>query len=252
MSIGRFSILALASAIGFAACSSPGTNGSLPQSGGSPLSVTRAVATPTPTPGPTLGPIVYVNNGFTNGAYQRFKPKRGDSLTGGQGSPVDSITCDKKMVENQFHIHSYLGVLVNGQWYATPDAIGMYKPGQLINGYVNYANCFYWIHSHDGSGQIHQEAASSMPLSGSLFTLKNVLDIWGEPISSNGFANFTGLVRVFVATTPLRNQYTSGFTEFTGDPNTIKLYSHEAIFIEVGPPYVEAANLPTIRFQNEY
>lgn len=254
MNTGRLAILAFVGALGFVACSSPGANNTLPQQpvGGAPLAVTRLVATPSPTPGPTLGPIVYVNSGYTNGASDRFKPKRGDTLSAGQGQPVDNTTCEKKMVENQFHIHSYLGVLVNGQWYATPDAIGMYKPGKLINGYVNFAHCFYQIHSHDGSGEIHQEVASSEPLSGSLYTLQNVLDIWGQPITANSFGTFTGLVRVFTATTALRDQYTSGFTEFFGDPNTIQLYSHSAVFIEVGPPYVEAANLPTIRFQTEY
>ncbi len=269
MTIRRFATLALVGALGtLSACSSPGTTSGLPQAdqGGAPQSSIRGsdatatpapsptpITTPSPTPGPTLPPVVVLGSGYVNGAADRFTPPRGDSSTGGTGAPVDGkITCNKYMVENQFHIHSYVGVLVNGQWYATPDSIGMVNPAPPVNGYVNKAQCFYYIHTHDASGVIHQEKGSKEPLSGSLYTLGNLIDVWGQPLGANNLGSFTGIVRTFVATTALRNQYTSGFTEFAGDPNTISLYSHEAIFIEVGPPYVEAANLPTIRFSTEY
>lgn len=260
MTTRSFAVLTLVGSLGvLCACSSPGSTGlpNAPQASVPHTIALQSAASPAPAQlvpdtAPTLPPVVYANPASTNGAPGRFIPKRGDSSTGGQGQAVDGITCQKSMVENQFHIHSYLGVLVNGQWYATPDAIGMFQPGPLINGYVNAANCFYSIHTHDRSGVIHQEAASSVPPSGSLYTLKNVLDVWGQTLTGNGFSRWSGLVRTFVATTALRDQYTSGFTEFTGDPNTISLYSHEAIFIEVGPPYVEAAQLPTIRFTTEY
>ena len=156
------------------------------------------------------------------------------------------------MVENQFHIHSFVGVLVNGSWHAMPNAIGMPGYGPAINGFVNAANCFYLIHTHDSSGIIHQEAASTTALSGSLFTLGNMLDIWGQAISANGLGSSTGVVRVFVATVPLKTLTASSYTEFTGDPRTIGLYSHEAIWIEVGPPYTEAAQLPPVTFYTEY
>ena len=255
MTTRSFAILALVGSLGMlCACSSPGTSGlpNAPQADPPQANAAATVGALVPDTAPTLPPIVFANPAATNGAPGRFAPKRADSSTGGNGQTVDGIACQKSMVENQFHIHSYVGVLVNGQWYATPDAIGMFQPGPLIKGYVNAATCFYSIHTHDRSGVIHQEAASSVPPSGSLFTLQNVMDVWGQTLTGNGFSRWSGLVRTFVATTALRNQYTSGFTEFTGDPNTISLYSHEAIFIEVGPPYVEAANLPTIRFTTEY
>lgn len=190
--------------------------------------------------------------GGTGGTPNLFTPTFGDSSTGGTGQAIDSITCNATMPQDQFHIHSFVGVLVNGGWYAMPTAIGMVKPGAPTNGSVDAAQCFYLIHTHDSSGIIHQEAASSTPESGSLFTLGNLLDIWGQPISANGLGSLTGMVRVFVATVPLRTMTATTYSEFTGDPRTIQLFSHEAIWIEVGPPYILPGQLPPVNFYTEY
>jgi len=165
---------------------------------------------------------------------------------------VDSIPCNPTMSDNNFHVHAFLGVLVNGNWLAIPYGVGMNEPQPPVSGFVNEANCFYYLHTHDSSGYIHQESPSTAPLSSSLFTLGNVLDVWGQPLSSNNFASWTGLVRVFYGAVPLRTLEVKSYSEFTGDPHTLKLYSHEAIWIEVGPPYVEAAQLPPVEFYTEY
>lgn len=244
--------LACALPIVLGSCSNAGTASNvLPQQGQVAPDAT-ATASPTPAPAPTLPATVWLYSGRSFGATGRFTPKRGDSSTGGNGQTVDGIGCHASMTENMFHIHSYVGVLVNGQWFAVPDAVGINGFGPLINGVVNAGYCFYDVHTHDDSGLIHQEAASTTPMSGSMFTLGNLLDIWGQPISGNGFASWNGVVRVFTATTPLRNLYASNYTEYLGDPRQIPLYSHEAVWIEVGPPYVEAANLPQVRFYTEY
>lgn len=219
--------------------------------------------TPSPTPVPTPTPFtlypgyIHLIQGGVIGAPKMFTPTRGDAWPGTSagtaGQPIDGINCTPTMTENQFHIHAFVGVLVNGRQYATPDSIGMNGWGPLYNGFVNAAKCFYAIHTHDATGMIHMEAASTTPISGSMYTLGNLLDIWDQPLTSTGFAQFSGMTRVFYVPRPVVNtQYVSGYTEYTGDPYQIPFYTHTAIWIEVGPPWVEAASLPKIRYYTEY
>lgn len=168
------------------------------------------------------------------------------------GQTVDGLTCNPTMSDNNYHVHSFLGVLVNGAWAAIPYGAGMDQPGSPVNGFVNTARCFYDIHTHDESGYIHQESPSTAALSSSAYTLANVLDVWGQTLTPNSFGTWGGMVRVFYATVPLRQLIASSYTEDTNDPHALPLYSHEAIWIEVGPPYVEAAQLPPVRFYTEY
>jgi hypothetical protein len=50
------------------------------------------------------------------------------------------------MEPSVFHIHSHLIILINGHYYAVPALIGITN------------NCFYWLHTHDGTGIIHIES----------------------------------------------------------------------------------------------
>jgi hypothetical protein len=211
-----------------------------------------ATATSTPAPAPTLPATLNISQGLTYGKPGMFTPKRGDTARGGRSQTVDGIPCLPTMTENEFHVHSYLGLIVNGQWYAIPNSIGMYQPGAPDEGYVNTATCFYEIHTHDGTGYIHQEVASSTPLSDSMFTLGNLMDVWGQPISDDSFGPFTGTVEIFTAQAPSGSLYASGYTAYTGEPSQLALYSHLAIWVEVGPPYVAPADLPTVRFYTMY
>ncbi len=237
-------------AVAFASCSSgaPGFN-PLPRAGNSGSLRPEAAATLVPSPLPST---IILQQGKTTGQPGAFTPPRGDTPSGGAGQSVDGISCLQYMVDNQFHVHSFVGILVNGMEPAIPDSIGMHGPGPLVNGFVNSAHCFYQIHTHDASGMVHQEAASTVTDSGSLFTLGNFLDIWGQTLTSSGFGPFTGIVQVDVARPPLRTLYVKNYAVYTGDPNQIPLYSHEVIWIQVGQPYRAANQLPTIRFYTEY
>jgi hypothetical protein len=253
--------------LGVAACAgnSNPSSGVLPQQAGGTVAA-DVTATPSPaptaTPSPTPTPFthypgyIHLISGGVIGAPKMFNPTRGDAWPGTSagtaGGPIDGIPCQTSMVENQFHVHAFVGILVNGRQYAVPDSIGMNGWGPLINGFVNAAKCFYSIHTHDATGMIHMEAASTTPLSGSMFTLGNFLDIWDQPLTGTGIAQYSGMVRVFIAHPPLNTQFVSGYTEYTGDPYQIPLYSHSAVWIEVGSPYVEAAQLPQIRNYTQY
>ncbi|MBV9271338.1 MAG: hypothetical protein JO165_09595 [Candidatus Eremiobacteraeota bacterium] len=192
------------------------------------------------------------------GLDDQFTPTDGNSSSGGQGQPVDGLTCNKTMSENHYHVHWYLGLLVNGTQIAIPDGVGMQNPGAdgTYFGYSNFTNtatCFYDLHTHDASGMIHTESPLTIPFSSSAFTLGTLLDVWGISISSSNFGPYIGPVQVYTAKVPLKTLTASNYTLYTGaDPTSIAVYSHMAIWIEVGPTFVSPPNIPAIKFYTEY
>jgi hypothetical protein len=187
--------------------------------------------------------------GLVNGATGVLQPI-GPSNPKNQ-TAIDGIPCATTMF-NTFHVHSFVGITINGNYVAIPTAIGMVNPGAPSAGFVNSATCFYWIHTHDSSGYIHMEspnAAASLTTS-SEFTLGNVMDVWGETLSSTQFGPWSGMVRIFTAQAPSGSQVASSYTEYTGNPDALQLYSHEAVWIEVNPPYT--TQLPPVQFYTEY
>jgi hypothetical protein len=222
----------------------------------SPTVTPVSTATPNPTPTPTPGPTpegISLQPGKVVGEDDMFAPPDGDSSTGGQSQAIDGIPCVPSMYNN-YHVHVYVGLYVNGKQMAIPDQIGMYQPGQISNGYTNTATCFYYIHTHDASGMIHIESPEDQPVSASIYTLQNVLDVWGMTVGPNNVGPFTGTVRTFIGRAKLGTTTVSptSYAEYFGDPNAIALYSHEAIWFEVGPPYYTPPYIPEIVFYNEY
>jgi hypothetical protein len=239
---------ALACPVALAACGGGSSGGSAVPTISPP---TTAPTTSAPLPTSTLPPSVVLTQGSVNGAAGYFIPPQGDTASGGNGAPVDGITCDSQMYDT-YHVHVYLGVIVNGSWLADPTAIGMVDPGPAQNGFVDTASCFYWIHTHDSSGYIHLESPSAAPVTSSEFTLGNVMDIWGQTLTSTQFGPWSGNVRIFTGTAPAPAQTVTSYTEYTGSPAALPLYSHEAIWLEVNAPYTTAASLPPVTFTTEY
>jgi hypothetical protein len=195
---------------------------------------------------------------------------------GGQGADVDQIPSAVSMSDN-YHVHAFVGIMVNGQRIALPDGIGMVNPfgdfqttDACTGGTPNfecYADAFYYMHTHDASGAVHMEAPS--PVCGkaanyanncdmSLFTLGNFLDIWGISLSANNFGPYAGPVSVY--TSPLKYNacnstgnacYTASntYSLYTaGDPHGIPLYSHTVVWIVVGSQPARPADLPNIEW----
>jgi hypothetical protein len=223
-------------------------------------SVSIVGPTPTPSPAPTPAPlpsVIALRTGAQWGTVPTLWPTLGSDVNGGHGQTIDGLSCGA-MVDNSFHVHAFLGVLVNGVPMRVPPGIGVKNPGPLVNGFLNSGTCFYSVHTHDADGYIHMEALSSTPLSGSLFTLGNVLDMWGEQITPVSFGPYSGQVRVFETQAALRNVLTpaGGWHEITSttglDWDAMALYSHSAVMIEVGPYFVDAPNLPQVQFDTEY
>ena len=250
-------------------------------------------SSPTPTTTPTSSPTassqtVYVGMGATNGEGNMIRTSApndhgnsgagdlepGDpgatTQGGGQGSPVDGISCDPSMSGN-YHVHFFVGLYVNGSEIAIPAGIGMVDPypQQTWNGIPNQipaATCFYHIHTHDASGEVHMEAPSptcgaassnNTPCDTSIFALGNFLDVWGISMSLTNFGPFQGPVQIYT-TPPGYNYYTgcngtvpcttpsTAYSLYTGDPRQIALYSHTTIWILVGTGNPTGAALPNI------
>lgn len=247
-------------------------------------------ASPTATPNATRG--IDAGNGSVNGTDDQIESSApnthnntgegnlepGDpgasAQGGGQGQDVDGIPCATSMPSN-YHVHAFVGLYVNGQQIAVPDALGMVNPNvespstnPATNGYSGitvYAQCFYYLHTHDASGMIHIEspsptcgaAANYVPLcTMSLYTLGNFLDIWGISISPTNFGPFNGIVSIYTGPLNSSQQCTYGstscetpsnsYTLYTGDPTQIPLYSHTIVWILVGTGNPTGASLPNL------
>ncbi len=163
-------------------------------------------------------------------------------------------------MSNNYHVHFYLGLFVNGQQKPIPAGIGMKNPRPPDSrGFVNHADCFYHIHTHDMTGLIHVEDtnANNQPVTVSKFTTKTLFDIWGITVNSNQFGPYTGPVRVFTTGQVYRGNSNHGvvnasnLTYWGSDASTIPIYSHELVYVEVGPTY-PTASLPNIQFYEVY
>ena len=139
----------------------------------------------------------------------------GDSSTGGKGSPVDGFTCAAPI--ETYHVHNHLSIFLNGDQLIVPDHIGIPT--------TNNVECTYALHTHDGSGEIHIEAAAP-----GTFTLGNFFHIWGQPLDRTNIAGYSGLpVTVYIV-----DEGNTAATEYTGDLVSIDLPAHRQVTIQIG------------------
>lgn len=202
----------------------------------------------------SLSPV-NIYPGAIIGADNMFKPNDGDTKTGGHGNPVDKVPCDATEYLNDYHVHMYLGIVYKGKQVAVPDAIGLKGPGPETNGYISTAKCFYYIHTHDASGMIHVESPTNLPPSATVYTLKNILDVWGMKYTSTSFGKFKGQLHVFVGNpAALGDTTVSKFAKFkhAGKLGDIAVKSHEVIWLVIGKPTIKASALPPVTFYTEY
>ncbi|MBV8491654.1 MAG: hypothetical protein JO199_14100 [Candidatus Eremiobacteraeota bacterium] len=182
--------------------------------------VAQAWATPSPAAGPTSKPIQLADGTAVGVAY--FKAKLPDTPKGGQGQPVDGITC-MGMEGANLHIHTHLAIYNNGKQLQVPRMIGFAANPALPGG-----GCLYWIHTHWADGIIHIESPEVTPPQGGVdnhYTLGMLFDIWGQPLESNNVAGLNGPVTAYV-----------NGTKYDGDLRSIPLMSHQQIVLEVGTP----------------
>lgn len=194
-----------------------------------------------PPPGPAV-PIRLSDGGIV-GLDDRFNPIDGDTPSGGQRQVVDGIDCGLHNIK--YHIHLHVSLFVNGTRLAVPDTIGIFNPGPEVNGFTPNGSCFYHLHTHDAQGLIHVEAPAVAQ-----YTLGQLFDVWGQPLSQSNVAGNAGSVQVYVAAPSSAGSLSTGpFAVYSGDPRAIALQPHEEIVLEVGPTFVVPPGLAQIIFQ---
>jgi hypothetical protein len=89
-------------------------------------------------------------------------------LAAAAGVPVDPVEW------LSHHVHTYVGVLVDGKAEVVPSGVGIDNAGHRIAG----------LHTHDCSGTVHLEAQKAMQL-----TLGQFADAWGVKLDADCFAD---------------------------------------------------------------
>lgn len=245
----------------------------LPQSADT-TNAMMAASTCTKTPVPTGEGVGY---GQINGCDDQFTPSN-DVSSGNQPVPYPggTLPCAPSMITNKYHVHAFVGIIVNGKQIALADGAGMYKPqgdftftpppGQTwkpIPNWTEYANCYYQLHTHDASGVVHIEDGNfaQAPFT-SHFMLGTFFDVWKQTLSTTQIGPFIApsgtTVHAYVAqpktvvgTIPNQCPSTSRcpYIAYNGNPRSIPLESHTTIWLVIGAP---PASFPPIVYNTEY
>jgi hypothetical protein len=145
------------------------------------------------------------------------------NAAGGKGETIDGIPC--RAMDETFHVHTHLSVVLNGQLLQIPSGLGQ------VPATASTAGCFYQVHNHDAAGRLHVE--SPVPVN---YTLGSFFKIWGQPLSATNVGGITGLPVVVYVTD-------NGVTvRHDGDPGTIELRSKRLITIQIGSPLTAIPN----------
>ena len=146
------------------------------------------------------------------------------------GQPVANIQCQTNE-QVAVHYHAHLTLLYQGTQASVPLGIGIPGGQQDPNAqvpYISSGTCFYWLHTHDDSGIIHIEAPQGS--ASRVFTLGDLFQIWGQPISRKQIATFR------IASGSDLKMWVDG-KPYTGDPSRIPLHAHGQVVIEIGAPF---------------
>jgi hypothetical protein len=143
----------------------------------------------------------------------------------GPGQTVDGIDCGASE-QTLFHVHTHLTIFIDGQPRQTPYGVGIGSPRQVqqtaAGPFVASGACFSWLHTHAADGIIHIES----PVQRS-FTLGNLFDVWGQPLSPDQVGPARGPVSAFY-----NGQH------YLRNPRNIPLGNHVQIQLDVGRPLI--------------
>ena len=204
--------------VGLTGCG--GGGGSDGPSGSNPPPPAPAPAPPPPPAPPPAAPtppisstVQDLTDGHPIGATRWTDPRT-------DGSPIAGYNCVVNPPDDISYF-AHVTILVNNEAQRIPARVGASPSG--------LTHCFYPIHTDDASGRIHIESATA-----GTFTLGQLFQIWGQPLTNTNVAGVTGLpVEIFV---------TDG-TTVTKIPDTdwgsIELTDRREITIGLGTPVAE-------------
>lgn len=206
-----------------------------------------------------------VGSGEIFGTDNTFSPNDGDMPAGGHGSAIDSnVLCNRSSAI--YHVHFFIGIIVNGQHRALADGTGMSAPTadftlepQGIKNWTESTGCYYYLHTHDASGVVHVESPANIPKSSwetaTVYTVGTYFDVWGMSLSGTNIGSMAGPVTAYVAqpkvlkTDPVPKTM---LVKFTGNPRTIPIHSHTVVWLEIGSPTIPPSSLSNIMFYEEF
>lgn len=184
----------------------PGEDSNVP-----PPSVPQPANPPAPPAVPPLSPTLDdLTDGHAVGTSRWPDPQT-------DGSPIGRFTCVFRPPQ-ALAFRAHLSILVNNEPQKIPLYLGASRQPPT--------HCFYAIHTHDASGRIHVT-----PQEPGIFTLGELFEIWGQPLTNTNVAGIVGLpVEVYVTDggTTVRVEDT--------DWAAIELKPHREITIELGTP----------------
>ena len=129
-----------------------------------------------------------------------------------QGATIAGLRCGRAGGE-RYGVH--LELFANKRVVLIPPGIGIAPPRERDGAYVRGGRCSYPIRTREPTGVI--EVAREGRTLGDLFA------IWGQPLSANRLASFTGPTSAYV-----------NGRRVEGDPKKIPLTRHAQIVLEVG------------------
>jgi hypothetical protein len=152
------------------------------------------------------------------------------------GQTIDGVPCGSTEML-QVHYHAMVEIYVDGQKQQVPAGVGIVEPDGQGSGPHLASNgsqaCLYWLHTHQATGMVHVESPNH-----DTYTLGNLFDIWGQPISSTAFMNFPVdsshklVIDLFDANGKM--------TAYTGDPRNVPFADHETVVVLYNSPNVQA------------
>ncbi|HVB23953.1 MAG TPA: hypothetical protein VNG51_18600 [Ktedonobacteraceae bacterium] len=112
--------------------------------------------------------FVFARNSMKSGAASLHAPT---TIFAAYPEIDNNVECDAGE-QLAYHIHSYLVIYINGKQSLLPANTGIASDG----------TCYYWLHTHDTTGVIHEESPDSRT-----FILGNFFDEWEQVFSSLGY-----------------------------------------------------------------
>jgi hypothetical protein len=181
----------------------------------------------------------------------------GDTANGANGSnSPNGLGCvlgsEQMVTSTSYHVHAFVGIMVNGTQYAIPDAIGMKDP--TSDEPVTNFSCAYNIHTHGASGIIHIEDPSmseNFSATPAQYNLANLFAIWGQSMSALPITGVAGVPAIYIGHVSGKNPKTNddlvnSYTLSTSAASSILLTHHVAIWLVYGTP--PTAGLPQVDF----
>lgn len=207
--------------VGLTGCG--GGGGSDPQQSNPPPPAPAPTPPPPPPPPPPASPTPPISSTVQDlSAVDEIGVAHwGDPRT--DGSTIAGYTCVVNPPDTVSY-YSHVTILVNNEPQRIPNRVGASQTGQT--------HCFYPIHTDDATGRIHIESATS-----GTFTLGQLFEIWGQPLTNTNVAGVTGLpVEIFVTDGTTVTQVADT------DWSSIELTDRREITIGLGTPVAEIPN----------